>query len=191
MNPNPGLSSDQDFLLVNLQKMIKYIQQETEKKVQAIKKDANKDADLEKALIINPEKEKITRRMEKELENYKTQMKIKQSQKMNSLRLEKLKVKIDCVNSVFDEAKQKLTKKIKEDAEEYKKVLKNLIIQGFIKLFEENVNIICKKEDYDVVCELVEPAKNEFYEKIKNEAKKGISLKMNVTVDSKYYLPDE
>ena len=69
--------------------MIKYIQQETDKKVQLIKKEASKDADLEKALIINPEKEKIAKRMEKELENYKTQMKIAQSQKMNSLRLEK------------------------------------------------------------------------------------------------------
>ena len=170
--------------------MITYIQQETEKKVNIIKKEANKDADLEKALIINPEKEKIAKRMEKELENYKTQMKIAQSQKMNSLRLEKLKVKIDCVNSVFDEAREKLIQKIKGDQEEYKKVLKNLLIQGYIKLFEENVNVICKKEDYNIVCGLVEPAKNEFMEKIKKEAKKGTSLTMNVTVDSKYFLPD-
>lgn len=185
-----NLSPDQQFLVTNLKKMIDYIKQETEKKVQSIKKEASKDADLEKALIINPEKEKIAKRMEKELESYKTQMKIAQSQKMNSLRLEKLKVKIDCVNSVFDEAKEKLSQKIKGDAEQYRKVLKDLIIQGFIKLFEENVNIICKKEDYNVVCGLVEPAKNEFLEKVKKEAKKGITLKMNVTVDSKYYLPD-
>lgn len=185
-----NLSADQEFLVQNLQKMIKYIQQETDKKVQMIKKEASKDADLEKALIINPEKEKIARRMEKELENYKTQMKIAQSQKMNSLRLEKLKVKIDCVNSVFEEAKVKLLQKIKDDSEEYRKVLKNLLVQGFIKLFEENVNVICKKEDYNVVCGLIEPAKSEFLEKVKKEAKKGISLKLNVTVDSKYYLPD-
>ena len=57
--------------------------------------------------------------------------------------------------------------KIKDDADGYRKVLKNLIIQGFIKLFEENINIICKKEDYNVVCGLVEPAKNEFLEKVK------------------------
>ena len=99
------MNPDQKFLVENLQKMIKYIQQETDKKVQIIKKEAGKDADLEKALLINPEKEKITKRMEKELEDYKTKMKIAQSQKMNKLRLEKLKVKIDCVNSVFEEAR--------------------------------------------------------------------------------------
>ena len=71
------MNPDQKFLVENLQKMIKYIQQETDKKVAIIKK----DADLEKALLINPEKEKIGKRMEKELEDYKTKMKIAQSQK--------------------------------------------------------------------------------------------------------------
>ena len=117
------MNQDQQFLVNNLQKMIKYIQQETDRKVANIKKEAGKDADLEKALRINPEKEKISRRMEKELEDYKTQMKIAQSQKMNKLRLEKLKVKIDCVNTVFEEAKSKLIATIKDDKETYKKVL--------------------------------------------------------------------
>ena len=128
--------------------------------------------------------------MEKELEDYKTKMKIAQSQKMNKLRLEKLKVKIDCVNSVFDEAREELINKIKNDPNEYRNVLKNLMIQGFIKLMEENINIICKKEDYNIVCGLVEQAKTEFLEKLKKEAKKGTKLNMNVTVDSKYYLPE-
>ena len=166
------MNPDQKFLLENLQKMIKYIQQETDKKVQIIKKEAGKDADLEKALLINPEKEKIAKRMEKELEDYKTKMKIAQSQKMNKLRLEKLKVKIDCVNSVFDEAREELINKIKNEPNEYKNVLKNLMIQGFIKLMEENINIICKKEDYNIVCGLVDQAKSEFLEKLKKEAKK-------------------
>ena len=138
------MNPDQKFLVENLQRMIKYIQQETDKKVAIIKKEAGKDADLEK--------EKIGKRMEKELEDYKTKMKIAQSQKMNKLRLEKLKVKIECVNTVFEEAKSQLVDKTKNNPEEYRSVLKNLMIQGFIKLLEENVNIICKKDDYNVVC---------------------------------------
>ena len=177
------MNQDQQFLVNNLQKMIKYIQQETDKKVQ--------DADLEKALLINPEKIKIAKKMEKELENYKTSMKIEQSKKMNKLRLEKLKVKIDCVNSVFEEAKNQLSLRIKNDQNEYKKVMKDLMIQGFIKLLEDKINIICKKEDLDLVNELVEDAKEEFLDKLKKEAKKSINLSnMEITVDTKYHLPD-
>ena len=185
------MNQDQQFLVNNLQKMIKYIQQETDKKVQMIKKEAAKDADLEKALLINPEKIKIAKKMEKELENYKTSMKIEQSKKMNKLRLEKLKVKIDCVNSVFEEAKNQLALRIKNNPNEYKKVLKDLMIQGFIKLLEEKINIICKKEDFDIVNELVNGAKEEFLDKLKKEAKKSINLSnLEITIDNKYFLPD-
>lgn len=70
------MNNDQKFLVDNLQKMIKYIQQETDKKVQHIKKEAGKEADLEKALLINPEKEKIEKKIGKSYEEHKTRMKM-------------------------------------------------------------------------------------------------------------------
>jgi V-type H+-transporting ATPase subunit E len=109
---------------------------------------------------------------------------------MNGLRLEKLKVKIDCVSSVFDEARNHLLQRIKNKPADYKNVLKNLMIQGFIKLLEENINVLCKKEDYEIVVALVEDAKIEFLDKLKRESTKFKNFKVNVTVDTKYYLPD-
>ena len=167
------------------------IKQETEKKVSNIKKEADKEANLEKALIIKPEKEKISKKIEKELEDYKTKMKIVQSQKMNKLRLEKLKVKIDCVNSVFEDAKTQLLKKIKNNPEEYKKILKDLLVQGFIRLLDDKINVLCKKEDFDLVKGLIDEAKNEFLEKLKKEAKKSAQIEnLQVTLDEKYFLPE-
>ena len=185
------MNQDQQFLLNNLQKMIQYIKQETEKKVANIKKEADKEANLEKALIIKPEKEKISKKIEKELEDYKTKMKIAQSQKMNKLRLEKLKVKIDCVNSVFEDAKAQLVKKIRNNPEEYRKLLKDLLIQGFIRLLDDKINVICKKEDYEVVKGLIDEAKNEFLNKLKKEAKKTAQINdLQITLDQKYFLPE-
>ena len=140
--------------------MIQYIKQETEKKVSNIKKEADKEANLEKALIIKPVKEKIAKKIEKELKDYKTKMKITQSQKMNKLRLEKLKVKIDCVNSVFEDAKTQLVIKIRNNPEEYKKILKDLWIQGFIRLLDDKINVLCKKEDFEVVKSPIDEANN-------------------------------
>ncbi len=185
------MNQDQQFLLSNLQKMIQYIKQETEKKVSNIKKEADKEANLEKALIIKPEKEKISKKIEKELEDYKTKMKIVQSQKMNKLRLEKLKVKIDCVNSVFEDAKIQLVKKIKNNPEEYKKILKDLLIQGFIRLLDDKINVLCKKEDFELVKGLIDEAKKEFLERMQKEAKKSVQINdFNVVLDEKYFLPE-
>ncbi len=109
---------------------------------------------------------------------------------MNKLRLEKLKVKIDCVNQLFEEARNQLTTRIKNKPEDYKNVLKNLLIQGFIKLLEENVNIICKKEDYDVVVGVLGEAQQKFIELLNKDTKRFKNFKMEATVNTKYYLPE-
>ncbi len=175
----------------NTNKIIQYIEEETKKKVAKIKEEAKKEADLEKVLVVKPEKQKIAKKIDKELEDYKTKMKIVQSQKMNKLRLEKLKTKIDCVNSVFEAAKEHLSKKIKNNPEEYKKILKDLLIQGFIRLLDDKINVLCKKEDYDLVKSLLDEAKNEFLEKLKKEAKKSVQMNdLEVTLDQKFFLPE-
>ena len=171
--------------------IMKYIENETRKKIANIEKDAKKEEELEKVIVLKPEKEKIAKKIAKELEDYKTKMKIAQSQKMNKLRLEKLKTKIDCVNTVFEEAKNHLAKKIKNNPEEYKKILKDLLIQGFIRLLDDKINVLCKKEDFDLVKSLLDDAKNEFLEKLKKEAKKSVQINdFQVTLDEKFFLPE-
>ena len=181
----------QDPFQGNINKMIQYINQETSKKVKNIQKETEKEASLEKALVIKPEKEKIAKKIEKELEDYKTKMKIEQSQKMNKLRLEKLKVKIDCVNLVFEDAKVKLAERMKSHPEEYKKMIKDLLIQGFIRLLDDKINILCKQEDFDLVKSIIPEAKQEFLEKLKKEAKKSVQIPdFQVTLDDKHFLPE-
>jgi V-type H+-transporting ATPase subunit E len=175
----------------NIKAIINYIEGETEKKLQMIRKDAEKEAELDKKNFVRPEKQKIAKKIEKELEDYKTKMKIAQSQKMNKLRLEKLKTKIDCVNYVFEEAKKQLTNTIKNNPEQYKKILKDLLIQGFIRLLDDKINVLCKKDDFELVKSLIDEAKNDFLEKMKIEAKKSVQINnFSVTLDEKYFLPE-
>ena len=138
--------------------------------------------------------------MLRELEEFKTSMKMytainnikysAQSQKMNKLRLEKLKIKIDCVNSVLDEVRTGLINRIKNKSDDYRQVLKDLIIQGLVKLLEENVHIICKKSDFKVVSSLIEECKVAFNNLIAKESNKAKSINVNITIDEKYFLPD-
>ena len=180
----------QQLAASNLQKITQYIQEDCEKKKTKIKKEEER-AEIESVRLLKPEKEKIEAKMQKELEDYKTKMKIVQSQKMNKLRLEKLKVKIDCVNSVFEDAKTQLMKKIKNNPEEYKKILKDLLVQGFIRLLDDKINVLCKKEDFELVKSLIDEAKKEFLEKLKKEAKKSAQIdNLEITLDEKYFLPE-
>lgn len=60
----------------NVRNIIMYIKGETQKKIEAINREAIKEADLEKTKVIPVEKEKIKIRILKELEEYKTNMKM-------------------------------------------------------------------------------------------------------------------
>ncbi len=73
---NNVLSQDQSFLVKNLQNMCDYIRQETDKKAALIKKEAVKDAELEKSKMVKPEQEKIKMKMNKELEEHKVTVKV-------------------------------------------------------------------------------------------------------------------
>ena len=73
----------------------------------------------------------------------------------------------------------------------YQKIWKDLLIQGFIRLLDDKINVLCKKEDFDLVKSLLDEAKNEFLEKLKKEAKKSVQINdFQVTLDEKFFLPE-
>lgn len=139
--------------------------------------------------MLDPEKEKITKKIFKELEEFKVKVKIQESQKKNKLRLEKLKLKIDYVNNIVEESKTALIEKVKNKSV-YKGVMTKLIIQGLIKLLETDVNIVCKKEDASLIREVIGDAKVEFEKMMSTQTIKFKNLTVNITVDEKYFLPE-
>ena len=68
--------------------------------------------------------------------------------------------------------------------------MKNLIIEALIKLLDENVNVICKKEDFDLVSSLLEQARTEFLELLKRNSSKYKNFDCTLSLDTKYFLPD-
>lgn len=182
----------------NLTNIENYINAETEKQIQIIFKEDEKIVSFEKEQLLF-EKEKMHLAMEKTFEEMKTKKKMyfikyitysDQSKVINACRLEKLKAKIDGINTIFEESKNQLRKIIQNEPETYKTVLKNLIIQGLIKLLEDNVNLLCLKKDYDIVCGIVDEAKKEFLDKLRSELKKFKNYNVNITIDNKYFLPE-
>ena len=108
---------------------------------------------------------------------------------MNKLRLEKLKIKIDCVNILLEDVKAGLINRIKNKPEDYRQVLKDLIVQGLVKLLEQDIHIFCKKSDLKVVTSLIEESKLAFNNLLANESNRPKMI-VNITIDEKFYLPE-
>lgn len=93
------------------------------------------------------------------------------------------------VNNVVDEAKQALVQRL-NDKSTYKQVLEKLIVQGLIKLLESDVNIVCRKQDKDLIKSVLSSAKSTFESMMKEQTIKFRNLQVEITVDDKYHLPE-
>lgn len=88
---------------------------------------------------------------------------------------------------VFSDAQYQVSKKIVADTAFYKKLLKDLMVQGFIKLYgEENVNIRCLQRDEAICKSVVGEAVSEYINLIKREMNQ--TIKFNAVVDGVRYL---
>ena len=96
------------------------------------------------------------------------------------------------VEKIYKEAKHKMFSKQKGDAAAYKELMKNLIVQGLIKFMERDVNVRCRKSDYEVVKTVVDTAVDEYKKLIKKEVKafENTEVVLKVTLDSNKFLPE-
>lgn len=63
-----------------------------------------------------------------------------------------MKERNTCLEKVKSEAKKELLEKLtKPDSAQYKQTLKQLVIQGMIKMLEPIIYLKCRKEDSDVL----------------------------------------
>jgi len=95
------------------------------------------------------------------------------------------------VDEIVKETRVQLASRITKSAAEYKTVLKNLIVQGLIKLLEENVVIVCKKSEVPIVESILSTAVSEFETILHKESKKYKDFTTKVSIDSKKFLPDD
>ena len=86
-----------------------------------------------------------------------------------------------------------LHEQMSEEPQVYKRFMKDLLIQGLIKLYEKEVTLRCRESDVDVLESVVEEAVNEYKELMLTECKAlegQTDIKCKVTVDRKRHLPE-
>jgi len=106
--------------------------------------------------------------------------KIKYSNELNQMRLKILKARDDGIKKVFEEAHKRLIT-LTKDKNAYKHLLKDLIVQGLVKLDEADVSILCREEDKSLVEAVLKDAIQQF--------KKITNKEIKVELDNENFLP--
>jgi len=163
-----------------LDHMVKFIQREAEEKANEIQAKAQEEFSIEKARMVQEEKLKIMKEFERKEKQIEVKKKMAFSTRLNMSRLRILKAREEGVQKLLSQAHTRLAD-ISKDTANYKKLLQLLIFQGLLKLQEPRVQIICRKEDKQLVDSVVGQAADDY--------KKKLGKDVTVEVENNVFLP--
>jgi len=171
---------NQEQVKKQLNNMEAFILKEAREKVNEINDRAEEEFTIEKARLVQAEKQKIKNEYERKKKQVEVKNKITFSNKLNQARLRKLKAREDIVMAMKDEAKERLVQ-LSRPGQEYRALLKILIVQGLLKLTEPKVTLKVRQEDKSEVQAVLAECAREY------EAKSGRSVELSL--DDTYLPP--
>ncbi|KAG8055981.1 hypothetical protein GUJ93_ZPchr0001g31324 [Zizania palustris] len=164
-----------------IQQMVRFIRQEADEKANEISVSAEEEFNIEKLQLVEAEKKKIRQEYERKEKQVEIRKKIEYSMQLNASRIKVLQAQDDLVNSMKDAAVKELLR-VSHNHHEYSNLLKELVVQGLLRLKEPAVLLRCRKEDHHHVESILHSAKHEY-------ASKAEVHHPEILVDHDVYLP--
>ncbi|KAL3616060.1 hypothetical protein CASFOL_040354 [Castilleja foliolosa] len=149
-----------------IQQMVRFIRQEAEEKANEISVSAEEEFNIEKLQLVEAEKKKIRQEYERKEKQVEVRKKIEYSMQLNASRIKVLQAQDDLVNSMKESASKELLN-VSRDHKNYKRLLKDLIVQSLLRLKEPSLLLRCRKEDVHLVESVLDSAKEEYAKKAK------------------------
>ncbi|GLJ26182.1 hypothetical protein SUGI_0502220 [Cryptomeria japonica] len=164
-----------------IQQMVHFIRQEAEEKANEIAVSAEEEFNVEKLQLVKIEKDKIKQEYERKEKQVEVRKKIEYSMQLNASRLKVLQAQDDLVAAMRESAAQELLA-VSDDHHKYKHLLKDLIVQGLLRLKEPALILRCREADHRPVQSILEEAREEYANKAKLHTPQ-------IFVDEETYLP--
>ncbi|PWN52706.1 ATPase, V1/A1 complex, subunit E, partial [Violaceomyces palustris] len=151
-------------VLTEMKKMVAFIKQEAMEKAREIQIKADEEFAIEKAKIVRQEAINIDAQYDKKIKQADVAQKIAKSNQTNKSRLQILQTREEHLQSLFEEARQKLGELTKDRAK-YTELLEGLILQGLLQLTEAKVTILARSGDVQLAQEALKAASKAYKDK--------------------------
>jgi len=169
-----------------IQQMIAFIKQEAKEKAEEIRQKTKEDFTIEKNSYQAKEKIFLQEEHEKRRKEKLTQKKIYRSTKINEARFTVMTKRNELLNVLKRDIADGL-KGVHKDPN-YGTFLKYIIVESCLALMEDTIEIICRKEDLQIVKGQINACKEEYCRIIKRDC--GVVPKLNLSLNKEgKYLP--
>jgi V-type H+-transporting ATPase subunit E len=143
-------------------------------------KQTEHDFNLEKQTLVHEAKLAIQEEFTKKEKDREIQERIARSAEIGECRVKKMKIRDELLQTLLSEAASKCG--VVARGQNYPQLLQKLIVQGLIKIEENEVTIYTRPEDVSVVQKILPAAVAEYVDIMKRES--GVTLAPKVSLNS-------
>lgn len=170
-----------------IDQMVAFIRQEAKEKAAEIQAKTKQEQDKQLSLMSIEGRRSIQDEYSEKRKGLEVKHKIITAQQKQKQLARKMNSREDLLDSVFGASQQKL--KGLSKGQKYKELLQKLIVQGLIKLLEEDVKIKCRKSDVPLVKSISGAAVKEYQDIMKKQCRKDMIC--NIRIDEKAFVKED
>eukprot|EP00397_Hematodinium_sp_SG-2012_P052296 GEMP01061758.1.p1 GENE.GEMP01061758.1~~GEMP01061758.1.p1 ORF type:complete len:224 (+),score=55.91 GEMP01061758.1:58-729(+) len=171
-----------------IKQMVNFILNEAKDKAEEIEAKALEEFNIEKLKVVQQMKEKIRQEMARKTKQLETKRAIARSTAINQARLGKMEKRNECVIAIAQESEAAL-RQLTTSEKDYKKILTDLMVEGAVRLVDDQISVRCRKKDVAIVGSVGEAAAEKFAKLIKEQT--GGNKKVKFVVDKNNSLSDQ
>ncbi|CAH0481661.1 unnamed protein product [Peronospora belbahrii] len=164
-----------------IKQMVNFILQEAQEKANEIRIKTEHDFNLEKQMLVHNAKIKIQEEYKRKEKEREINKRIARSAEIGASRRKKMIARDELLKTLIVEGQVQLKKYTTSD-DKNKVLLRDLIVQGLIKLFETDVVVAVRAEDMHLAEMVVNEATEKYIAIMKEEANLDVS-KVKVTLN--------
>lgn len=170
-----------------IKQMISFVMEEAKEKAKEIESKTEHEYNSAKSKHLHLAKEKLNAEFDKKWKQLAVKQRIERSAAINSARMEAMKVRNDLIMGLLEDAKFAINDRFIQNKAAYRTLLKELIIQGLIKLLDSKVVIRCRQMDLSLVKQVLPEACSAYMELMQRETNR--SYEVEVSVEETEFLP--
>lgn len=167
-----------------IKQMVNFILQEAQEKANEIRIKTEHDFNLEKQMLVHNAKLKIQQEYARKEKEREINKRIARSSEIGNSRRQKMMAREELLQVLSADAKKQCLT-ITSDQQRYKTLMKDLIVQGLIKLDEVDVVIRCREIDQSLVEGLLPQAIADYKETMKTQANVDVDVNLIVNKTEK------
>ena len=170
-----------------IKQMISFVMEEAKDKAKEIESKTEHEYNSAKSKHLHLAKEKLNAEFDKKWKQLGVKQRIERSAAINSARMEAMKVRNDLIMGLLEDSKFAINDRFISNKPVYSTLLRELLIQGLIKLLDSRVVVHCRQVDLALVKQVLPEARTAYMEQMRSET--GRAYEVEVSVNETEFLP--